>query len=1055
MNAMGDPTMVDWLMLLGANVLAQILLIVLLAWALGRTAARHDPVTRHGVWLCALVCVLLSPLTAWVMDFAGVTLIAIPVAGVKSAPQLVESAAPVAAAIPEPGGHSFAGPLLREGPSHATFPPERMPIVAGDDESRKGQAASVDSLGQGSPVPWGRVLMTIAGTLWAAGSMFLIGRVLHGYLAIRRLQRGLCWAIPSSLGEIRDEACNTLEVDRLPPIALTSAGVGPLTLGVLRPVIVLPEDLMQRLDRRQLRDVLIHEFAHAIRRDTLVGLLQRLAAALFWPHPLIYLLNRELAQAREELCDNFVLRQSDGPDYAQTLVLIAENVMPSRRLAMVALLEQRGQLERRVAGLLDEKRKTSTRLHRGVAVILGSGFVAAAVLVAGTRLLEAQPPAGSVAPAAPQAAEVREPLVLDLSPFLPPNISTPKRLQPFLGRHVIDGLPFEVAGQAQLFGRTPASRGQNFPDTLQGIRVGRTFDELHLIHHTHWPDVRGETVAYLSLNYADGTKSILPIRYGRHVLDLDYLPSYQQEAPTDPDTKVCWREAAFHYKAPARYFKTRLLNPSPAKVVETIDVVSARHLSTYSLLAATVADRDPARPITPTLPANQPDWKFDSQVTIEVVDAVTRKPIEGALVEVSIDVLKQWVVGPPFYTSEDGKGPIRYPREDTRRIAVSAAKEGYSPEYQSWQNRYPETFALELTPLDAPASARKRSLIGDLETWLSSSRSTPQAAADPPAIRQLFGKAVAKPSSVHVVAKMRTLPNDNFSLIDADHDFVTLEIWRQFGEKPKWRVEKPGRTAAMDGDSTAMLIAPNIGVKFPQPSPGAFDSRVLIDLGDAEGLITGQLRKAQAKGWPFSANSTRTAAGDDKFVVTIQQKAEVPDDDPQKNKWLGSDSDLRWEYRGDSKTQRLEDAEVYLHRPQGDVLVLKVERVEYDTAIDPAVFSLKFPDNTQWYKEPERVADNEKYEKMSPQESARTFFEACGREDWKEVENFFQPLNDRIKTYLGGLQVIALGEPFRSQSYAGWFVPYEIKLKDGSVKKWNLAVRNDNPAHRYVVDGGL
>lgn len=48
-----------------------------------------------------------------------------------------------------------------------------------------------------------------------------------------------------------------------------------------------------------------------------------------------------------------------------------------------------------------------------------------------------------------------------------------------------------------------------------------------------------------------------------------------------------------------------------------------------------------------------------------------------------------------------------------------------------------------------------------------------------------------------------------------------------------------------------------------------------------------------------------------------------------------------------------------------------------------------------------------------------------------------------------------LGEPFEAWPYGGWFVPYEIRLPNGDVRKWNLAVRNDNPAHRYVVDGGL
>ena len=60
-----------------------------------------------------------------------------------------------------------------------------------------------------------------------------------------------------------------------------------------------------------------------------------------------------------------------------------------------------------------------------------------------------------------------------------------------------------------------------------------------------------------------------------------------------------------------------------------------------------------------------------------------------------------------------------------------------------------------------------------------------------------------------------------------------------------------------------------------------------------------------------------------------------------------------------------------------------------------------------------------------------------------------RPVDERMKDYLGGLQIVSLGNPFQSKGYAGWFIPYEIKL----TMKIQFAVRNDNPAKRYVVFG--
>ena len=73
------------------------------------------------------------------------------------------------------------------------------------------------------------------------------------------------------------------------------------------------------------------------------------------------------------------------------------------------------------------------------------------------------------------------------------------------------------------------------------------------------------------------------------------------------------------------------------------------------------------------------------------------------------------------------------------------------------------------------------------------------------------------------------------------------------------------------------------------------------------------------------------------------------------------------------------------------MLILAIERIEYDKPIDPAVFVLKLPEKVSLYKEPERLPDNEKYEKMTPEQAARAFFEACEKKDWDEVQKFFSP----------------------------------------------------------------
>jgi hypothetical protein len=162
-------------------------------------------------------------------------------------------------------------------------------------------------------------------------------------------------------------------------------------------------------------------------------------------------------------------------------------------------------------------------------------------------------------------------------------------------------------------------------------------------------------------------------------------------------------------------------------------------------------------------------------------------------------------------------------------------------------------------------------------------------------------------------------------------------------------------------------------------------------------------------------------------------------------------------YRFDAQTKLLEGLQVYVHTPDEDVLIFEVTDIEYNIEIDDSIFALELPDNMVWHKEAEVLPDNEKYQQMEPKEVAQAFFQACADENWDEILKFepYSEVPQWLKDKYGGLEIISIGEPFKSGGYSGWFIPYEIKLRSGDIKKHNLAIRNDNPAQRYIVDGGI
>ncbi|UCC31321.1 MAG: zf-HC2 domain-containing protein [Phycisphaerales bacterium] len=321
-------------------------------------------------------------------------------------------------------------------------------------------------------------------------------------------------------------------------------------------------------------------------------------------------------------------------------------------------------------------------------------------------------------------------------------------------------------------------------------------------------------------------------------------------------------------------------------------------------------------------------------------------------------------------------------------------------------------------------------------------------------------EALSDLDSVYIRLGARTDPRDNFASIGLDYDFVSQEMWKQFGDPPKWRVEKPGRVAVMDGESSLLLIrSPQPGVGGGTAVKGGVDRNFDIwqEVLDVDRVLDSELRLAAKNGWDLQLTHEEGSDGAYQLAVTIEADAQGDfTNDWLKNKSI-PDSDHRRVFRFDAEHKRLEDLEVWVHGEDEDVLVLDIEEIIYNPDIDPGLFALTLPDDVIWYKQPEVLPDNEKYVRMSPDEAARAFFQACADMDWDEVLKFWarSEVHQGMKLYFGRLEIVSIGEPFQSGQYRGWFVPYEIKLWWGGTKKHNLALRNDNPAGRYIVDGGI
>lgn len=112
---------------------------------------------------------------------------------------------------------------------------------------------------------------------------------------------------------------------RRPVQLLTSdTMLSPFTLGIFRPRIYLPRDLIQQVDLCAISAVLGHECAHIKRFDDFWLRIQALIGIMFFFYPVVWFVNRQIDKQRELICDQLAVTRWYVPaaDYAEGMVAV-------------------------------------------------------------------------------------------------------------------------------------------------------------------------------------------------------------------------------------------------------------------------------------------------------------------------------------------------------------------------------------------------------------------------------------------------------------------------------------------------------------------------------------------------------------------------------------------------------------------------------------------------------------------------------------------------------------------------------------------------------------
>ena len=217
------------------------------------------------------------------------------------------------------------------------------------------------------PIPWWDVLAV----LWVLGALGSLGYRLTGYFRFGRYIR---------------RTGKPMELAGVPKrlrVCKTSAAVSPMVMGMIRPVLILPETA---LTESRLPYVLRHELVHYRRGDIFWRWLAVLATSIHWFNPMVYVAAAQMQEACEISCDWCVVRsmeQAKRDDYMRVILELLAEAMAKKQILTTQMASEKKQLQRRFTMIRNQKPVGMKKLLLSVCVgtaLLGAAWLTGCTL---------------------------------------------------------------------------------------------------------------------------------------------------------------------------------------------------------------------------------------------------------------------------------------------------------------------------------------------------------------------------------------------------------------------------------------------------------------------------------------------------------------------------------------------------------------------------------------------------------------------------------------------------------------------------------------------------
>ncbi|MBS1587043.1 MAG: M48 family metalloprotease [Bacteroidetes bacterium] len=212
--------------------------------------------------------------------------------------------------------------------------------------------------------------LPLAVAIYVMGLAVMVSRLGVNIYQLRRLRRSGFSSPARQWEEWIEARRELLRISRPVQLLYSLYAKVPMTIGTVKPIILLPVAMANNMSTEQLEPILLHELAHIRRNDYLFNILQAIVETILFFNPFIWLVSSIVRREREHCCDDMVLAHSEGPmPYAKALAALESYRLQNEIMALAAT-GNKNRLFNRIKRIMEMKQEKNNYTRSAIATMV-------------------------------------------------------------------------------------------------------------------------------------------------------------------------------------------------------------------------------------------------------------------------------------------------------------------------------------------------------------------------------------------------------------------------------------------------------------------------------------------------------------------------------------------------------------------------------------------------------------------------------------------------------------------------------------------------------------